>query len=109
MQSMLGYRQWRRFEDAIKRAMTSCETSGNNPDNHFADERKLKEASKTKEWFRPGQVLQLKKYTPETDPWLCVAIKIMHDCFARPNELRQLKIADINFETKKLRIVYSNV
>ena len=25
LQPMLGYSQWRRFEDAVKRAMTSCE------------------------------------------------------------------------------------
>jgi DNA-damage-inducible protein D len=36
LQSMLGYSQWRRFEDAIKRAMISCETSGNDPAHHFA-------------------------------------------------------------------------
>ena len=36
LQSKLGYSQWRRFEDAVKRAMTSCETSGNNPEHHFA-------------------------------------------------------------------------
>lgn len=37
LQSMLGYGQWRRFEDAIKRAMTSCETAGNQADYQFAD------------------------------------------------------------------------
>jgi DNA-damage-inducible protein D len=37
LQFMLGYSQWRRFEDAIKRAMTSCETSGNDPTHHFAN------------------------------------------------------------------------
>lgn len=36
IQPMLGYSQWRRFEDAIKRAMTSCEKSGNDPSHHFA-------------------------------------------------------------------------
>lgn len=36
LQTMLGYSQWRRFEDAIKRALTSCEQSGNNPAHHFA-------------------------------------------------------------------------
>ncbi|HEY4034901.1 MAG TPA: BRO family protein, partial [Ktedonobacteraceae bacterium] len=34
---LLGYRQWRRFDDAIQRAMTSCEQSGNIVDQHFAD------------------------------------------------------------------------
>ncbi|MDO8291537.1 MAG: hypothetical protein Q7T29_01520 [Gallionella sp.] len=36
LQPLLGYTQWRRFEDAIKRAITSCEQSGNNPAHHFA-------------------------------------------------------------------------
>lgn len=31
---LLGYRQWRRFEDAIRRA--SCRQSGNDPGNYFA-------------------------------------------------------------------------
>lgn len=37
LQPLLGYAQWRRFEDAIKRAITSCEQSGNKPDYHFAN------------------------------------------------------------------------
>ena len=36
LQPLLGYTQWRRFEQAIDRAKVSCETSGNNPDHHFA-------------------------------------------------------------------------
>ena len=41
IQSLLGYTQWRRFEDAIKRALTSCKQSGNTPENHFADAGKM--------------------------------------------------------------------
>jgi DNA-damage-inducible protein D len=41
IQALLGYSQWRRFEDAIKRALTSCKQSGNTPDNHFADAGKM--------------------------------------------------------------------
>lgn len=36
LQPLLGYSQWRRFEDAVKRAVTSCKQSGNEPDYHFA-------------------------------------------------------------------------
>jgi DNA-damage-inducible protein D len=36
LQSLLGYAQWRRFESTVKRAMESCEASGNKPDYHFA-------------------------------------------------------------------------
>ena len=41
LQVMLGYSQWRRFEDAVKRAMTSCEASGNNPAHPFAGVGKM--------------------------------------------------------------------
>jgi len=43
LQTLLGYSQWRRFEDAIKRAITSCESSGNNSENHFAGAGKMVE------------------------------------------------------------------
>lgn len=36
LQLLLGYSQWRRFEQAIKRAASSCQQSGNKPDYHFA-------------------------------------------------------------------------
>ena len=41
LQPLLGYTQWRRFEDAIKRAIISCEQSGNKPDYHFAGAGKM--------------------------------------------------------------------
>ena len=42
LQPLLGYAQWRRFEQAINRAKAaSCETTGNNPENHFADAGKM--------------------------------------------------------------------
>lgn len=46
LQSLLGYGQWRRFEDAIKRAISSCEQSGNKPDYHFASAGKMIELGK---------------------------------------------------------------
>ena len=36
LQSLLGYSQWRRFEQAIERAKASCRQSGNEPNHHFA-------------------------------------------------------------------------
>jgi DNA-damage-inducible protein D len=36
LQPLLGYSQWRRVEEAVKRAIVSCEQSGNIPQNHFA-------------------------------------------------------------------------
>ena len=40
LQPLLGYTQWRSFENAINKAATSCEQSGNNPEHHFARARK---------------------------------------------------------------------
>ena len=40
LQPHLGYGQWRGFENAIKKAMTSCEQSDNDPAHHFARARK---------------------------------------------------------------------
>lgn len=36
LQPQLGYSQWRRFENAIKKAIDSCKQSGNDPSHHFA-------------------------------------------------------------------------
>ena len=41
MQPLLGYSQWRRFEQAVERARTSCEQSGNPPNYHFAGAGKM--------------------------------------------------------------------
>lgn len=43
LQALLGYSQWRRFEDALQRAQASCEQSGNDPAYHFADAGKMVE------------------------------------------------------------------
>ncbi|MCL2297113.1 MAG: DNA damage-inducible protein D [Proteobacteria bacterium] len=41
LQPMLGYSQWRRFEQAIERAISSCKQSGNPPEHHFAGAGKM--------------------------------------------------------------------
>lgn len=46
LQPLLGYSQWRRFEAAIERAISSCKESGNPPENHFAGAGKMIEIGK---------------------------------------------------------------
>jgi DNA-damage-inducible protein D len=36
LQPLLGYNHWRSFQNAVKKAITSCEQSGNDPRHHFA-------------------------------------------------------------------------
>lgn len=46
LQALLGYSQWRRFEQAIDRAVSSCRESGNPPDHHFAGAGKMIDLAK---------------------------------------------------------------
>ncbi|MEW8613101.1 MAG: hypothetical protein AB2610_08130 [Candidatus Thiodiazotropha sp.] len=41
MQSILGYSEWRNFENAIERAKASCVSSGKRIENHFVDVTKM--------------------------------------------------------------------
>lgn len=74
------------------------------PENPFEEIRKLRESRKTKEWFRPMQVMQLMKLISQQDKQLWLGVKFLYYLFDRPAEMRMCRIADINFETKKLRI-----
>lgn len=41
LQPLLGYHEWRKFEGAIKKAITSCKESGNEPEHHFVGADKM--------------------------------------------------------------------
>ena len=41
LQPLLGYSNWREFGNAIRRAITACERSGNAPEHHFGDAPKM--------------------------------------------------------------------
>ncbi len=62
LQPLLGYSQWRRFEEAINRAMISCGQSGNNPDYHFAGAGKMiglgSGSNRTAGEYSPGRAYQ---------------------------------------------------
>lgn len=40
LQLLLDYNHWRSFGNAIRKAVTSCQQSGNDPEHHFARARK---------------------------------------------------------------------
>lgn len=40
LQELMGYEQWRNFEEAIERAKLACQNSGLKPEHHFADASK---------------------------------------------------------------------
>ena len=41
LQPFLGYSEWRKFENTIKKAITTCKQSGNDPSHHFAGAGKM--------------------------------------------------------------------
>ncbi len=41
LQEILGYQTWRRFEEVVQKAVTACEHSGYNPDDHFVKVGKM--------------------------------------------------------------------
>jgi DNA-damage-inducible protein D len=41
LQRLLGYKNWREFEDTIKRARIACQNSAQKPEDHFGDAPKM--------------------------------------------------------------------
>lgn len=41
LQPCLGYSEWRKFDNTVKKALESCKQSGNNPDDHFVGADKM--------------------------------------------------------------------
>ena len=53
LQPLLGYTQWRSFEKAVQKGVTSCEQSGNDPSHHFAQHANRSPAARAR--FRRWQ------------------------------------------------------
>lgn len=60
LQAVLGYVQWRNFIEVIDKAKTSCENSGVNVLNHFADVSKMVQIGSGAE--RPVEDIMLTRY-----------------------------------------------
>lgn len=70
--------------------------------------KKIKSKSTKNTAFNKEQTKTLKKQISENDPGLFIFINWMFYTFARPDELRLLKVQDINIELEKITINNSN-
>jgi len=63
---------------------------------------RVKENSTPARYFQRHQKKQIISYLEVNDPELLLFVKFMYYTFARPNELRQMRISDILFDENKL-------
>ena len=86
LQALLGCGQWRRFEEAIGRARTSCEQSGNPAENHFAGAGKM---------VLPGQ------RQPSRSDRLCLSRFWLSDCAERRSAQPEIALAHFAIQARR--------
>jgi len=92
------------YRNGLKTIFADLVKFGKYPINPFTLCRKLTERRKSKEWFKENQLQELKKEIEKTDTQLWLACRLQFYAFPRPNEIKNIKIGDINLEEKKIRI-----
>ncbi len=73
--------------------------------NPFLDFRTLPKNSVPSLYFSNFQALQLKNEISQKDKTLWLFVQIIYYCFIRPNEIRNMKIADINLCDQRIQIL----
>jgi len=65
-------------------------------ENHWHKIKKVKRSPKKRRPFTMEEARAVIQYAYRNDPLLCLAILLQYCCFVRPNEIRNLKIGDVN-------------
>lgn len=72
--------------------------------NPFEKIKKLAENKQSKMFFTSAEIASIKEYLTATTPDVWMACQFLFYCFIRPNELRQLKVKDIDFNRMKITV-----
>lgn len=73
--------------------------------NPFAETKPIKsETTENKRAFRSNEIALIKEYCLDKEPEMWFFIQFIFYCFIRPNELRQLKVGDFNFDNNLIEI-----
>ena len=72
--------------------------------NPFDDCEVIKCESECPHYYKSNQIAQLKKYMLQEKPQLWSAVRWVFYQFLRPDELRNLQIADIDFDDWKIKV-----
>jgi integrase len=73
-------------------------------ENPFKNTKRVAQQSVGSQYFKTNQIEELKKYITEHCHFLWLPIQFMYYCYIRPGELRNLKIADIDFDDWQIKI-----
>lgn len=72
--------------------------------NPFRNSQIIKTSSRSLMYYNDLQIGLIKEYCKKNNPMLWVACLLQYYCFIRPNELRQLKVEDINIHAGYIEI-----
>jgi site-specific recombinase XerD len=72
-------------------------------ENPFSEVSRLKSSATSAKYFTRQDLTRLKPYLDKHQE-LNMYVQFMYYCFIRPNELRQMKVSDINLEEKKIQV-----
>jgi integrase len=73
-------------------------------ENVWHQVKKLPKERKHRRAFEPDEAQITIRHFYRHDPTLCLAILFQYCCFLRPNEIRQLKISDVDLDTGIIQV-----
>ncbi len=92
------------YRNTLRTLYAQVVDEGKMKENPFAKIKKLPESRQSQRAFTPAQVERIKQHLMKHDRELWMVCQWIFYCFIRPNELKQLKVKDIDFYNMTITI-----